>query len=376
LGSVKRAEWVAIAVTILLRIAAVAIAARSGVPWIDPDGYLVRAAAFTSSSSPTWLVALSDAEGLLVPPLYVLALSWLLRAGASPPVILIAQALLSGVACAAVIALARSIAGHRGGAIAGGLFAVAPAAVLAAPAFWSEALFLPLACTGLWLFVTATREPSWPRFAIVGLLFAAAALTRTVALYVVPALCVVVALTDPGVRRGVLVLAAVFAIGVGAYVASASRQAGGLLLVDNSAEWHWRAREDPHTARDASLVTGGNALARAVMRSPVSAAREAAARVRAVFTARDWHDATSAQYPVAVIRVSQAANIVWLVVTLALAIWGLAIAQWTLPTRVLVTWVAAQLVLIALSATNAGPRYRAPLEPAVVVLAAAACRRV
>lgn len=108
----------------------------------------------------------------------------------------------------------------------------------------------------------------------------------------------------------------------------------------------------------------------------MSAAREAAARVRVVFTAGNWHKGTTAQYSEAVIRLGHVASLVWLLVTLTLGMWGFAIARRTLAARVLATWVIAQRVLIALSATNAGPRYRAPLEPGLLVLAAAACRRV
>lgn len=370
-----KAEWAAIAATVLLRAAAIVMASRSAVPWIDPDGYLSRAVALSSSPS-SWLAALADSEGLLVPPLYAAWLSALATARASPQVILLVQALLAGVSCAAMIGLARSIAGPRAALLAGWVFALTPTAIVAAPAFWSEALFVPLSCAALALLAAAMETPSSRSFAASGLVFGAAALTRTPALYAGAAICVVIAVREPAMRRGVMIFGGVFVAIVAAYVAAASAQAGRPILVDNSAEWHWRARLDPEGARDAPVSSVPAALVREFSASPVRALRESAARVRATFGGGEWHGATAAQFPARLLTVLHGVNVVLIVAMVALAVRGVALTRRSPVTFMLVTWITVQLMLTALSATNASPRYRAPIEPALLALAAAACRRI
>lgn len=76
-------EWIVVGATVGFRLAAIGLASYAAARWIDPDGYLTRAAAL-GSRDVTWLRALTDADGLTVPPLYTAALSSAQRIGLTP----------------------------------------------------------------------------------------------------------------------------------------------------------------------------------------------------------------------------------------------------------------------------------------------------
>lgn len=374
-------EWLAIGAAVAVRLAAIGLAAQAGEPWIDPDGYLVRAAALASPDV-SWLPALTNADGLIRPPLYVFVLSWTLRLGLPAVLVLAGQAALAGLTCAAVLTMARMLASRRGALAAGWCFALSAPAIAAAPAFWSEALYVPLAASGLALLLMAVRAvravPARRAglFAVTGAVFAGAALTRSLPIYVLPVMAAVVAARVPEARRSVILMLAVFALVVGAYVAAESAAAGRFVLVENSAEWHWRTRGSPETAGTAGLSSVAGAIARDVAASPIRFVRGSVAHARAAFAAGDWNPASSAQFSPRLLRGLHATGWVVLAIVVLLPIRGLVVAGRRTEAWLLATWVLVQIPLIALSATTIGPRYRAPLDPALLALAAAAITRV
>jgi 4-amino-4-deoxy-L-arabinose transferase-like glycosyltransferase len=368
-------EWLVIGATVILRLWAITLASRAGLPWIDPDGYLARAAALGSGHG-SWLQALTDADGLIVPPLYSFTLSWAQRIGLTPSTILAGQAALAGLTCAAVLTMARMLASRRAALAAGWCFALSAPAIAAAPAFWSEALYVPLASCGLALLLLAVRARRASLFAATGLVLAAAALTRSLPIYVLPVLAAVIYVRAADARRSVLLMLSVFAVIVGAYVAADSMAAGRFMLVENSPEWHWRARASPDTAAAARFPSVPGAIARDMAASPVTFARGSVAHVRAVLSSGDWNPATSTQLSPGAFRVLHAMSLVLLAIVVVLPIRGVLVAGSRTEAWLLAAWVLVQIPLIALSATTTGPRYRAPLDPALLALAAAAIARV
>ena len=360
----RRDEWLVIAATVVFRLAAIALAFRTGSPWIDPDRYLAHAAALGSPGI-SWLRALTHAEGLVRPPLYAVTLYWAQRFGLTPPAILVVQAVLAGVTCAAVLTMARMLASRRAALAAGWCFALSAPAIAAAPAFWSEALYVPLASSGLALLLVAVQARRVGLFAITGVVFAAAALTRSLPIYVLPVMAAVVHARRPEARRSVILMLAVFAAIVGAYVAADSVAAGRFMLVENSPEWHWRVRPSPETAPLARFPSFAGAIARDIAASPVTFARASLAHVRAFFSAGDWNAATSAQLSPGVLRVLHAMSLALLAIVVVLPIRGALVAGNRTEAWLLAVWVLVQIPLIALSAATMSPRYRAPLDPAL-----------
>ena len=113
-------------------MAAITLAFRAGEPWIDPDGYLAHAAALGSPDL-TWLQALTNTRGLgglIRPPLYAVTLHWAQRIGLTLPAILIVQAALAGVSCAAVLTMARIMSSRRAALAAGWCFALSAPAIV------------------------------------------------------------------------------------------------------------------------------------------------------------------------------------------------------------------------------------------------------
>jgi 4-amino-4-deoxy-L-arabinose transferase-like glycosyltransferase len=235
---------------------------------------------------------------------------------------------------------------------------------------------VPLVSSGLAVLLVAVHARRPRLFAIGGVVFAAAALTRSLPIYVLPVMAAVVSVRLPDTRRHVVRMLAVFAVIVGAYVAAASAAAGRFMLVENSPEWHWRSRPASGTAATAPFTSVPGAIAREIAASPARFLRGSLAHVRAVFSAGDWNAATSAQFPPLVLEVLHALSLMLLAIVVVLPVRGVLVAGNRTEAWLLAAWVLVQLPLIALSATTVSPRYRAPLDPALLALAAAAIARV
>src|SRR5262249_50784280 len=171
-----RAEAWCVAGAVALRLGAIWLASRSATPWIDPDGYLDRANALLRGVP--WVHALGGQDGQIVPPLYTASLAFAVRVGFGPATILLMQAALGGVACALIIALSKHVSERTGALIAGWGFALSPAWISAAPAFWSEHLHVPIVALALLLLVSSLRARQTVRWIAAGAASAAAALTR------------------------------------------------------------------------------------------------------------------------------------------------------------------------------------------------------
>jgi 4-amino-4-deoxy-L-arabinose transferase-like glycosyltransferase len=380
-----RAEWMCVGAALALRLVSIWIAARGAMPWIDPDSYLDRAAALAGGQW-SWLRALTEDGGLTRPPLYSGALALVIHARWAPGAALVAQAILGAVTVALVILLARRLSSRVPALVAGWAIAISPAWLLAAPAFWSEHLYVPLVAAALLLLLTALSDNRIVTWLAAGVLFAAAALTRSMPLYLVPILVAILLVRgrpeglpyahSRSVWRGPLAMFVVFVMGCGAYIALVSDARGRLVLIENTAEWHWTARTRPVAAGAAPLSSVVPAMLRAARSSPMLLVREAASHVRVTFSPGVWNAETAEQFQPGLLATLRLVEVAWLVAVLALAGIGIAKHRHRTDVLLLAAWILVQLVLIALSSTNAGPRYRAPLDPALAALAAAALARI
>ena len=365
------APWLPVAATVAIRLVVIAVTGQTSEPWLDPDNYLARAIALNSGAP--WMSALTDIEGLIVPPLYSAFLAVMLRFGVEPLMMLVVQCALAGVACAALVHAATLMAGKRGAIAAGWLFALMPSTVMAAPAFWSEALFVPLWIGGVALLVEAVSRPTARAVLLAGIVLAAAALTRSIAVFATPMMLLPLVSRAPG-RRVAIQVGVVFVAIVGAYVAIASMQSGRLVIVDNSAEWHWTGRTNTSVARSSGPSSVPVLIVREFSHAPFAAGRESLARVRVAFSRTLWN--RPSWLGPTMRQVLEMANVLLLAVMVAGAACGFSRHRRDPRARVLLACVAAQILLISLSAANSSPRYRAPIEPVLLVLAAAAIPRV
>src|SRR5262249_18136123 len=99
--------------------------------------------------------------------------------------------------------------------------------------------------------VRAIRRPSRGRLVAAGLLFGAAALTRSSSLYLVPLLAAIIAVP---LRSRALVFVTAFAAVAVPYIAAASLTSGRLVLIENVLEQDW-AEESAILPAQASAAT-------------------------------------------------------------------------------------------------------------------------
>ena len=126
--------------------------------------------------------------------------------GGSPTAVRVAQAVLGGLAAAALAGAAMLLYGTLGAAVAGAAFALYPSFVYYSDRFLAEALYLPLLCFIIFLAAATARRGGLLLCAAMGLATAAAALARPALLPLAAVLLLV------SLRRIRLVGVAVFAI--------------------------------------------------------------------------------------------------------------------------------------------------------------------
>jgi hypothetical protein len=165
-------------------------------------GFLVRAAFLLlapacdyAGDEPSWialgtqeLVPLSPLRNDLVfyPPLYPYFIALVSRALGSLPAVLWVQAALGALLVPAVARVGRVAIGPRAGLVAAAFAALYPDLVWFATRFWSETLFVVLLWWAIERTLAADATGSPRTAAVAGALFGLAALTRELALYLVP----------------------------------------------------------------------------------------------------------------------------------------------------------------------------------------------
>jgi hypothetical protein len=359
--------------------------AKPGFAWADPDSYTRQARSLVAEDGRwrwSWDVVHYEWNSRIwvLPPGYQVALSWFARDRAAfPGNAARFNILLSTLLCGLLFWIAVRIHSRRAGLLAAAIGAVWLPQVSGAPFFFQEQLYLPLLALSFAAAIEAwVRESKGPLFALAGLVFGLAALTRAMPFYFVPiaaAAFILGSSNRPTGWRRALSFVAGFIVVVLPYVVWVSIAHGQLILIDN----HGPIEADRFAASRTATAPGVVDAVRLVATQAVSApAAFAAAKwdmLRGMFQVQGgrwlqyYGDAPSSRSAELWKWTAHACIDLLFVVTTILAPLGVVLARRTREAMLLALWPPV-LVVLSVIASYAGARYRAGLEPHVIVLAA------
>jgi len=344
--------------------------------WSDSDRYLSgQAASLVRSGHWRWTWDAVDyvwhGQHWTLAPLYPVFLS-LIGAVADPMKGAVAHIALSVAAVGLLFRAGQSLHSARAGLVAAGLAAVWLSEVGAAPHFMQERLFVPLMVAAFALLLRATstddRRPAW--FAVAGVVFALAGLTRPTALYYLPVAAGIVAFGPGRPSRRVaawqaLALLAGSFIVAGPYVAAVSAARGQLILVDNhgAIESFQNGAFSPLTEIASRMTT-----------APVEYLSEKLLTARALLHlnggrwTQHYGTASTPEGALAWKLLAHAFIDVPLLLVATLAPVGLVLARARRGAWLLGAWIAMSVILTTLAGYG-GARYRVPIEFPMMLLA-------
>jgi dolichyl-phosphate-mannose-protein mannosyltransferase len=362
--------------------------------WIDPDRYVLMARALGDGRRPwRWTAEAVHYYEFVKAPLYQLALSALTSRPQTfpfPHAAIIGHAVLSSLAIIAVYFAATALHNGRAGLIAATVYALWAPNILNTPTFWQEQLFLPLFVTALALLGRAIDRDKPARYwAAVGLVFGLAALARSaVAYFVLPATILYAIGSGPGGVQRAGGLLGGFALVTLPYTLYISEVSGRFVFIENVGFYSLK-RFNP-----ASLVNPSVTLT-AQMADP-SGPPSSGEVVRflwsdlvgdpAGFLLRVFDYVRLLLKPAgaALLRTlvaGDARTAAWLklavhsaldvpfIMVVILAPIGAAFSRQRRFALLLSLWVVLYLAMLSLTLW-AGTRYRSPIEPALIILAA------
>jgi tetratricopeptide (TPR) repeat protein len=204
-------------------------------------------------------------------PAYIHFLALLIRAGAAPAGLCIAQVVLGALTCVLIGDLARRLFGPVEAALAGILAAVFGPFLIFSIELESDGLGLFLYCAAATAFVAALDRPAWWRFAAAGILLGLRAAQRPDALLLVALVAAILCLGARSARPGLAALAtpAVFLaaclVPVLPITAQNYRASGEIIPVTSSGGWVFYASQN-HAATGLSYFPPP--LAYALMHAP------------------------------------------------------------------------------------------------------------
>jgi 4-amino-4-deoxy-L-arabinose transferase-like glycosyltransferase len=373
--------WVGVAaiavVGVCLRLAYLQwVSAQPGFTWTDPDYYLAKV---LDQAGVEWSRRLVHAveyrhRGRVfhLPPLYSLylfgfGLTPLALAGAAA----VGHTLLAGVRVIATYAIGTNLHSRRAGLVAAALVALAPNSLHVAPIFLQEHLYIPLLLSALamltWL-VGSARPPRW--WALCGVAFGLAILTRSMPLYYVPLAAAGIVWFQAN-RRAAARQVAWLALGTGVvtltYSVWLSVQVGRWIFVEDHASISMIAYTKVIRTAPPSPLEETLALVEAFADRPGEFLGTFGGFLRSNFrpAAQRWVELyvpflTGAPRVAAQAYARVMTDGVFVLAVL-LAPFGLVLARHRLASGILALWPPLVALLTALSAYG-GPRYRGPLE--------------
>jgi 4-amino-4-deoxy-L-arabinose transferase-like glycosyltransferase len=357
------------------------VSAQPGFTWTDPDYYLAKVLAQLDVEGPHRLVKAVEyryrGRVFHLPPLYSL---YLFGAGLTPWALAgaaaVGHALLFGASVIAAYAIGANLHSRRAGLVAAAIVVLAPSSLHTAPIFLQEQLYLPLLLSALalltWL-LGGARAPAW--WALGGVVFGLAILTRSMPLYYLPfaAAGIVWCRAD---RRSAVRDVAWLALGAGVvtmtYSVWLSAQVGRWIFVEDHASISMTAYTGIIRTAPPSPIEEGLALAEAIVKRPEGFLHTFGRFLRSNFrpAAQRWVDLylpslTGTPRLVAYAYARAVTDGVFVLAVL-LAPFGMVLARHQRPSRILALWPPLVVLLTALSAYG-GPRYRSPFEPVLYV---------
>jgi hypothetical protein len=378
-------------VAVLLLILAFGLAVRlvalvdalntPGYTWEDPDGYMAQAIRLAGPDGWQWtfeaVTYIINGQRHALPPGYSVFLSWFALWPGFPLSAQVAQICLAGVSIALVFGLGRQIHSTRAGLMAAAVFAVWVPNIFGVWSTSQETVYLPLILMAFLLLARAIeRDDRAPAFALAGLVFGAAALTRSMPLFfAVPAAATHVALARDRRRaswQGMAFLAGFMVLTV-PYSAALTRHFGQLTIIDTHGSIHL---DSASGARAPSLVETVAGLWSAISARPAEYFMGCVTRARSLL-----HVNGGRILQIYVVAGSKASAVVWktlvhlgsdalLVFGAVLAGLGAAVCRRPRIAVLLLLWAALNIGIASVGGFG-GARLRAPFEPVLVVLASA-----
>jgi hypothetical protein len=379
----RHLAWLAIilAVGLALRLAYFVHARQTpGYAWEDPDGYMTQALKLAGHGTGwrwTFDAVTYDIEGRrhALPPGYSIFLSLFAVFPGFPLTAQIAQILLALVTITLVFELGRLVHSPASGLVAAAGYAVWIPNIFNVWSTSQETVYLPLILLGFVLFGRAlTRDAAPTRFVLVGVVFGAAALTRSMPLFfAVPAALIHVWLAPDrpragrqaaGFLAGFLLLTVPYSVGL-------SRHFGHLAVIDTHGSIH---QEVAPGQQAPGLIETAAALGRQVIARPLGFAGECLERARSLLYVNGGRILQI--YVVSETRLAAAA---WkalvhvgadalLVIAVLLAPIGAALCRQRRLAAQLLLWAAVNIAIASLGGFG-GARLRAPFEPLLILLA-------
>jgi 4-amino-4-deoxy-L-arabinose transferase-like glycosyltransferase len=351
-----------------------------GYNWQDPDGYMTHAIRLGGRDGWAWTfdAVTYPINGQLhaLPPMYSVFLSMFALWPGFPLSAQVAQVGLSVVSIALVFALGRRVHSTRAGLVAASLYALWVPNIVNVWSTSQEALYVPVILTAFLLLARAVdRDDLWPGFALAGVVFGAAALTRSMPMFfAIPAAITHVLLARNRRRASVQGLAFLlgFLLLTAPYSAALSRHFGQLTIIDTHGSIHL---ESASGARAPSLLETGLGLWRAIRARPREYFTECLTRARSLL-----HVNGGRILQIYVIADSKVGAVAWktlvhlgsdafLVIGAVLAAPGASLCQRPRIAIFLLLWTVLNIGIASVGGFG-GARLRAPFEPFLVVLAA------
>jgi 4-amino-4-deoxy-L-arabinose transferase-like glycosyltransferase len=363
-------------------------------PLSDPDGYGDMSRALVGADGWHWTPRAVKFAEFTKAPLYQVMLSGVWRVTSVVPFVntaLVLHALINALTPVALYIIGTRLHNRRAGLIAAAAYGVWLANIMPTDTLWQEQLFIPAACWAMAVMSVAfdRREPRW--WVAAGAAFGIAALTRSsIAYFVVPA-AVLVAVSAPS-RKAALREAAPLLIGfaviVVPYVLYISAATGRPMFIENIGFFSLKrfnavSPVDPRInlltmMQDPSGPPTAGEVLRFLWRD--FAASPGAFLERRLDVVRlllkpggasllaNQFASTAAYASLLRVAVFAALDIPFMVVVVLAPI-GAALAKCRRLAVILALWPPMHLCLVALMIW-AGTRFRAPVEPALLTLAA------
>ncbi len=360
---------------------------------IDPDGYM-DVARHLAPPGGQWRWSLEAVRFIqyVKAPLYPVLLSGLALVSFRWANVLaaFAQALAGAGAVGLVYINGRLLHSHRAGIIGAALYGVWLSNIVSSHIFLQEHFYVPLVLAALALVAYATDRPEKiGRWIGAGTMLGLAALVRSLPLYFIallaPMLLMVGRRKGIGARQVVALLAG-FGVVTVPWCIYISRQMGQLVPIENIGAVHFPVAYPEsrtvvhHTAPAPTVFETVSMVARVIVSEPVSFARDRLYDLLGLLQLRGgrWLQSSGMVHGegAALLKKAVAHGIgdAPFLLSCSLAPLGYIAARRRTAANVFGFWVAVNLSLVSLF-TFSGARYRAPVEPVLVILASAALSR-
>jgi hypothetical protein len=351
-----------------------------GFEWEDPDRYM-RQALRLAGDGEGWRWTFDAVTHTLnrqrhaLPPMYPVFLSVFALFPGFPVSAIAGQAVLGALAIVLVFELGRLVHSARAGLIAAGGFAIWVPNIFNVWSTSQETLYIPLVLLAFVTLGHAMRARSPAVFALAGVIWGLAALTRSMPLFfLVPAAVLYVAMGRDRARRAreACALAAGFLLLVAPYSVALSRHFGHLAIVDTHGSLHFESRTD---GRAPGLVETAAAAVREVGADPAAYAVGVIDRSRSLL-----HVNGGRILQIYVVAATEMRALAWkalvhagadgiLIVSALLAGLGAALCRGGQFAALMLLWAVVNIAIATLGGFG-GARLRTPFEPMLMVLAA------